>query len=57
MLAMTIIAAMSALKRSAQTSLIAATSAACTSLQHGLEWLEAIAECKNAVSGLHAHVS
>ena len=57
MLAMTIITAMSALKGSAQTSLIAMTSAACTSLQHRLERLEGIAQCKNATSGLHAHVS
>ena len=57
MLAMTIITAMSALKRSAQTALIAATSAARTSLQHRLEWLEGIVECKSAFSGLHAHVS
>lgn len=54
--AMTIIGAMSALKGSAQTSLIAATSATCTALNHIIEWLEGIAESKNAVSGLHADV-
>jgi hypothetical protein len=54
MLAMT---AVSALKRSAQTALIAATSTTCASLQHRLERLEGIAKCKNAGSGLHAYLS
>ena len=54
MLAMTIITAMSALKGSAQTSLIAAPSATCTSLQHTLEQLKGIAESKLISSGLHA---
>ncbi len=57
MLAMTIITAMSALKGSAQTSLIAATLATCTSLQRTHERLKGIAGHKIISSGLHAHVS
>ncbi len=57
MLAMTIITAMSALKGSAQTSFIAATSATRTALQRTVEWLEDSTQFTYADSGLHAHVS